>query len=594
MTSSPRPAADEPGDLRHVYADRALAQLPRLLSLEDRNPFSPTYGSLRRGYWLDKAIDFPDAQSQWGMQALGLAYTVPYAGNPFYRQPKVRDWTVAALDYLARVQHGDGSWDEFYPYERGWAGPTAFLLYAAVETFRMLGDDLPREAAARVLRAIRKAARFVGAGEAEEDHLANHHAIASLAVWKAYELLDDPALKSAYERLFQGFLRYHDAEEGWSIEYDGVDPGYLSATVSFLGKVYATSREPRLLELLAQSVGFASYFAYPNGYFAGSIGSRNTQHFYAHGFELLADEVPLAATLAQRMLEGLAAGALVPPEIMPDRYMVGRTTEYLLAFRDFRPRQPGLPPLPYEREPFRRWFPRARVLVQRSPNAYLLANLAKGGVVKLFSLADGRPIYNDCGVIGRLANGTLVSSQWVDPSYTVDASEQELVVEGSLHQMPSAQTFTPVKMAAFRSVLAGVGWSPAASHFIKGTIRKRLMLGTRPVPLRFRRRIRHDGDVLEVRDELRRAGEARVSGLMFGDEFAVRYVPQSRYYQGFELDQRGYSLAPTALERLNERGSLAVTRRVRVSDGSVEVLVDDDRVDYWLPSDLDAPLGATR
>ena len=34
------------------------------------------------------------------------------------------------------------------------------------------------------------------------------------------------------------FKTYHDFEEGWSKEYDGVDPGYLSATISFLGKIY--------------------------------------------------------------------------------------------------------------------------------------------------------------------------------------------------------------------------------------------------------------------------------------------------------------------------------------------------------------------
>ena len=84
--------------------------------------------------------------------------------------------------------------------------------------------------------------------------------MACLAVWKAYELLEDPALKDGFERLLQGFLSYHNAEEGWSREYDGVDPGYLSATVSFLAKIYQSNPDPNIFEVLQQSVEFCSYF----------------------------------------------------------------------------------------------------------------------------------------------------------------------------------------------------------------------------------------------------------------------------------------------------------------------------------------------
>ena len=42
-----------------LYLEQALSQFPRLLSLQDRNQFSPTYGSFNRLYWLDKALDFP-------------------------------------------------------------------------------------------------------------------------------------------------------------------------------------------------------------------------------------------------------------------------------------------------------------------------------------------------------------------------------------------------------------------------------------------------------------------------------------------------------------------------------------------------------
>src|SRR5215213_1989672 len=147
-------------DLRTVYLEQALGQMPRLLSLQDRNPYSPTYGSFHRLYWLDKSLDFPDAMAQFAVQALALAWAHDWPGNPYHHQPKIREWIAAGLDYWARIQHADGSFDEFYPYERGWVGPTGFTLYAAIEAYELLRDGLRPDTARRVLAAIRRAAHF--------------------------------------------------------------------------------------------------------------------------------------------------------------------------------------------------------------------------------------------------------------------------------------------------------------------------------------------------------------------------------------------------------------------------------------------------
>ena len=55
--------------------------------------------------------------------------------------------------------------------------------------------------------------------------------MACLALWKAYKLKKIKNLKIAYNNALNVFKTYHDYEEGWSKEYDGIDPGYLSATI---------------------------------------------------------------------------------------------------------------------------------------------------------------------------------------------------------------------------------------------------------------------------------------------------------------------------------------------------------------------------
>ena len=560
--------------LRDAYAQKAISQIPRLLSLQDRTPFSPTYGCFHRDYWLYKTSDFSDAVRQFGVHALALVYKHDFPGSIYKGQAKIRDWTIAALDFWARIQHRDGSFDEFYPYERGWVGPSAFTTYTAVEAYQLLAGEVPAEVAQRVRFAIERAAHFVAGGQSEEDHLGNHHAMACLAVWKAYELTGDPDLKRGFERLWAGFLRYHDAQEGWSREYDGIDPGYLSATVSFLAKIYQSNPDPDILQVLRQSVELCSYFVYPDGFYAGSLGSRSTQHFYPHGFEILAGEIPLAAAVAERMLQALHEDKLVPPEIMSDRYVFYRVPELLQAYLDYTPRPADLPALPYQQEPFTRYFSQAGIFAANRPRYYLVANLAKGGVVKVFDREDGRLLINDCGLIGALENGKVVSSQWVDSGYQCRVDAQSWEVSGYLNAPPSHKLFTPLSNVLFRAVLIALGWSPRLSHLLKGRIRKALILGQRTVPIRFRRRVRLNDDTLILTDTVRVEGRARLRALSVGDEFSTRYVPQSRYFQSQELASEGYRVPTDALARLRPGRPLEIRRRVHVPTGGRDIRLE--------------------
>ena len=51
-------------DLRSLYLEQALSRIPRLLSFQDRNPYSPTYSWFHRLCWLDESIGFPDGMAQ--------------------------------------------------------------------------------------------------------------------------------------------------------------------------------------------------------------------------------------------------------------------------------------------------------------------------------------------------------------------------------------------------------------------------------------------------------------------------------------------------------------------------------------------------
>ena len=559
---------------RDTYARLALAQMPRLLGNQDRNPYSPTYGCFHRDYWLDRTSDFPDALRQMAVQALALAYCHDIPGNGYRGNPRVLEWAIAGLDFWARIQHSDGSFDEFYPNERGWVGPTAFTTYTAAEAYRLLQGEMPRDVSERVSRAIGRAARLITKGESEEDHLANHYALACLAVWKAYELLGDNDLNVGFDRLWKGFLGYWNAEEGWALEYDGVDPGYLSVTVSFLAKLYQSRPDPEIRDVLLRSIEFCSYFVYPDGYYAGSLGSRNTAHFYPHGFEIMASESPVAAAVAEKMLRALSEGKLVPPEIMSDRYMVYRLPEYLQAYLDYSPRPTDLHPLPSQREPFTRHFPKAGIYVSNAANHYVISNLAKGGVVKVFESRKGRLLLDDCGTIGRIGDKQVVTSQWVGDDYDCKVRDDGWEVSGRMKRVPSGNHFTPLKGLVFRTVLIAVGWNSRMSHLIKGTIRKVLMLRVKTTRVRFQRRLQLDDTRIVLTDRIETGAGIEARDMTLGGGFSVRYVPQSRYFQIPDLNVGGWQLSQEQIGLLNRNGEIIVKRTLDLRTGGVELSVE--------------------
>jgi len=546
-----------------VYSRFALEQIPRLLGSMDRNPMSPSYGCMHRDYWLYKTSDFPDAVRQFGVHALALAWAYPFSDNPYQRQPKVLEWIRAALAFWTSIQHRDGSFDEFYPYERGWVGPSAFTTYASAASLALVGDELPADDVEAIRTAVDRAAAFIATGDQEEDHLANHHAMACLAVHTAAELLDDDLLRHRVRDLWRGFLTYH-TDEGWSREYDGIDPGYLSATVSFLGKIWERTRDEEILRVLRESVEISSYFVFPNGAYAGSMGSRNTLHFYPHGYEILAAEMPTAAAVADRMRLALSSGNLVPPSIMSDRYSGYRVPEFLLAALAHQERAPSDATLPCEGPDFSRQLPEARIWVEKKDDRYRLANLAKGGVYKEF--AGKRLAESDCGIVGVLEGGRIVTSQWIADDHDCRQGPDWWEVSGQLCEVTLAKRFTPVTHILFRLVLIAIGWSPRASHALKGWIRRRLILKQRQVPVWFRRSFRRRDGVCRLSTELEIRGPVRFARLMLGDEFFVRYVPQSMFFQRQELETSGEMIEADEIAAVNASGRLVRTRSWR-TDG---------------------------
>ena len=83
-------------------------------------------------------------------------------------------------------------------------------------------------------------------------------------------------------------------------------------------------------------------------------------------------------------------------------------------------------------------------------------------------------------------------------------------------------------------------------------------------------------------DELQLEAQTRLSALSIGDEFFVRYVPQSRYFQSQELD-----IAPAqfdvqrALKILDQSRQVRLVRRWSQARGEMESIIETPSLGGW-------------
>ena len=104
-----------------VYWPTARREIARVLSWQDRESASRSYGCFDRTYWCWKFTDFPGARFQEGAFTLAYLFTTALAGNPLYRDPRALRWIEAGLGFWRRIQRRDGSFDEAYPFEHSLA-----------------------------------------------------------------------------------------------------------------------------------------------------------------------------------------------------------------------------------------------------------------------------------------------------------------------------------------------------------------------------------------------------------------------------------------------------------------------------------------
>lgn len=500
---------------RDLLAKTALAEIPKLLTLQDRNPHSPTYGCFDRNYWHYRVIDFPCGMSQEFVWPLALATVVNLPGNPYFNNGSIRECARAGVLFAVRNAHSDGSCDDYFPNEQA-MGAVAFTMLACAESCQLLGIQ-----SEEFSQFIERRAEWL-ANREEAGRLSNHHALVALGLDVAGRLLNTDKFVSARDQRLARLLCWQTGE-GWFPEYDGFDPGYDTLTLSCLARLHQASPRPELASAITASVRLLANFVHPDGSFGGEYGSRNSYNYFPHGFELAGRWLPEALAVNDRFLAGLGGGKAAC--FSDDRIVGHHTWNYLLAARDFVMER-NAPPTP---PPERIELTQAGIIIDQHATTKLYVAVNKGGTFKLFR--DNQLLLSDTGVSIRMRNGRVSVTHLVD---TYDHSQQpdSISIRGQMGWAKHERMTTP-RLILLRLIGLTIGriWPDA----VRGLLQKLLIVGKNAAPFRFERTLQWTGDTWKITDRIEAEDWTNVEGAGIGPDQTSIYVAMSRPFQPGQL-----------------------------------------------------------
>ena len=527
-------SAPEHVQCEDLYLDGLRAHASRVLSLIDRERFSPTFGCMDRTFWAWKFVDFPGARFQEGLCYLSFLYAHSFQGNTCYKNRKLLEWIAGGIDFWAGIQRASGDFDEAYPYERSLAA-TSFSAFYLSEAFRFLGEDLPAATADRFRAALARAGDWLIRNDETHGFLSNHLAAAAGALCHAHQITGEVRFETRC-RYFLDKILDHQSEEGWYEEYGGADPGYQTHGSFYLARIQELTGDERLLDSLERSFRFLAHFVHPDGSIGGEYTSRNTQTYYPAAFEMMAGRSAAAAWIAGAMrasVSTLAAAGLGTVDVYNLFPLLNNTVFAYLGSRNSNA-APGFGEGP-SAESGNVHFPEAGLLKVRRRSYDLYVGIHKGGVFKMFDRDRGTLVASHSGYVGRLANGKPFSNQWNDPERPVTASDDGVRVEGSFFQT-SRPVMDPYRFLAFRGFSLTAGRFKKAAYWLKALLVKVLIYRKRELGLRFVRSFVFRDDGIEVTDSLQGAG-SMVERLEPMENFTTIHMGSSRYFVPHELDE---------------------------------------------------------
>ncbi|MGQ0538901.1 MAG: hypothetical protein ACT4R6_08165, partial [Gemmatimonadaceae bacterium] len=490
-----------------------------------------------REHWAWKFRDFPINMLQTGMVPMAMLYAARPGDSPYAGEPRMLQWTLAAVRATLNRQHRNGSFDSVAPYSQD-HGVTLQLVLALAATLRILGASAGQDVHAEVARAVRRACAFAEQSVEDYAFISNHHAFFALAWHYAGELLGDSTLTARGSATVNAILA-RQSSDGWYEEYGGPDPGYESLGIAYLAQYLAATHHAGLAESLERSLEFFAHCVHPDGSVGGSYGSRLTHLWYPAGFELLAAGSPRAAAIAAFLRDRLGRLNVVTPDSVDAHNLPSMLLSYLLAADARRhssaPADPQI--LPCESRHLWRHFNESGVTVAATPHYYAVTNARHGGVLSICDRRSERLVYDDSGLIVQSGCATWCSAT---PAAVerIETSADSFTATSVVRLGSSANTpLTPGKFLILRILGLTAFRSVALGRRIRRLVIARLITARKAGPLTYERSITFRDASIAISDRLAGRLASGIRGIRLTRDFQPFHMGSARYFHQRDLSE---------------------------------------------------------
>ena len=244
----------------------------RLLSLQDVDIFSPSFGCFHLAYWRDKTSEFPDARFQEASATLGILSLPDFDS---FREEEILPSAdrlyqafSAGLKCWSSLQYPEGCFDEWYKGERGFAA-TEFTTIAFGLAYLLMGDSIAAEDRALLKTTIVRSANWLVSRDDETK--SNHEAAAAAAIAIAWKVSDDDRFKTAAEYKIINTLGRQQSE-GWFTEIGGMDLGYCSVLMDYVMLYIWVTKDHSPLPAMRKLFAYMLPLFHPDGTISGEAG----------------------------------------------------------------------------------------------------------------------------------------------------------------------------------------------------------------------------------------------------------------------------------------------------------------------------------
>ena len=391
-----------------------------LVELADRDPLSPTYGCFYYPYWRSKSSDYVNARCQEAAYTLALIYKNDYPGVDCSGREEIKELAVAGALFWASLQHSDGSFDEWYAGEHGFAA-TAFSSFALSETLLLLRGELSSGECEVLTNALAAAGRWL----CKHDDLdkINHEAVGAAALYSLGKTLGEVQFIEDAERKVKLVLE-RQTKEGWFPELGGLDTGYSFLTLEYLSQCYLHSRDDRLKDALDRTLEFLSYFVHPDLTTGREYNLCGNSYISLLAGAIMGEFSPRARSL---FTAGINQGNAMVQLAQDDLSRCYHLYNGLLAYDHYRKNEgvwdQDRRELPFKSAPFRRFFPESGLAAVKTARYYAVSAGKSGGLVKVFP-KGGNLSFQDRGYTLRVPDQGSRSSFRFGPDNTVSWSDE--------------------------------------------------------------------------------------------------------------------------------------------------------------------------